>query len=155
MEDTRRTNLQYSIIKDVTSKNGNHMVGKTIARLDNCGCDAMNIVAKQLANCTHNTYRINHFGDVVYLADTYTAKSKLNVPSGDVYVEEEGKRIARERVLDKYHNDLNSALCDYLQDAREVVARLEHYMQKHNIDYTGVLTEAEIKSTKLSGKRED
>ena len=81
-------------------------------------------------------------------------EGKLNAAAGDTFNEEEGKRIARERVLDKYHGDLNAALCAYLQDAREIVARLENYMLKHNIDYSSALTEDEIKWSKLSGKKE-
>lgn len=147
--ETRRSNLTYNIIKEVNTKKGPHMVGKTTAMLEDCGFDACHIMDKITRNCTNPVFSI--YG-VRMLDEYYVAKSKLNVAAGDTFNEEEGKRVARERVLDKYHGDLNAALCAYLQDAREVVARMENYMLKHDIDYSGVLTEAEIKRTKLSGK---
>lgn len=150
--ETRRSNLTYSVIKEVNGKKGPHMVGRTTAMLDDCCLDAYNIVDKIADNCTRRSF-ISGF-NAHLLNPTYKAKSKLNVAAGDTFDEEEGKRIARERVLDKYHEDLNSALCAYLQDARELVARLENYMLKHNIDYSSAMTEAEIKRTKLSGKKE-
>ena len=150
--ETRRSNLTYSVIKEVNGKKGPHMVGRTTAMLHDCSQDAYNIVDKIVYNCTRRSFMggFNYY----LLNETYKAKSKLNVAAGDTFDEEEGKRIARERVLDKYHDDLNAALCAYLQDAREIVARLENYMLKHNIDYSSAMTEAEIKLTKLSGKKE-
>ena len=148
--ETRRSNLTYSVIKEVNTKNGPHMVGKTTAMLEDCGFDACHIVDKITRNCTNPVFRID---GVRMLDDYYVAKSKLNGAAGDTFNEEEGKRIARERVLDKYHSDLNAALCAYLQDAREIVARLENYMLKHNIDDSSALTEEEIKWSKLSGKK--
>ena len=149
--ETRRSNLTYNIIKEVNTKNGPHMVGRTTAMLYDCSLDAYHIVDKIVDNCTRRSFMggFEHH----LLNDTYEAKSKLNVAAGDTFNEEEGKRIARERVLDKYHGDLNAALCAYLQDAREIVARLENYMLKHNIDYSSALTEEEIKWSKLSGKK--
>lgn len=149
--ETRRSNLTYSVIKEVNTKKGPHMVGKTTAILEDCGMDAYHIVAKIVGNCTDPVFMVDR---IRLLNEDYVAKSKLNVAAGDTFDEEEGKRIARERVLNKYHDDLNEALCAYLQDAREVVARLENYMLKHDIDYSSALTESEIKSTKLSGKKE-
>lgn len=156
--ETRRSNLTYSVIKEVNTKKGPHLVGKTTAMLDGCRMDAFDIVDKIADNCTRRAfmaaYSFEAGFDAHFLNPTYKAKSKLNVAAGDTFDEEEGKRIARERVLDKYHEDLNSALCAYLQDARELVARLENYMLKHDIDYSSAMTEAEIKRTKLSGKKE-
>ena len=149
--ETRRSNLTYNIIKEVNTKNGPHMVGKTTAMLEDCELDAFRIVDKITCNCTNPVFGIVGMDRIRMLDEYYMAKSKLNVAAGDTFNEEEGKRIARERVLDKYHGDLNAALCAYLQDAREIVARLENYMLKHDIDYSSALTEAEIKRTKLSG----
>ena len=151
--ETRRSNLTYSIIKEVNTKNGPHMVGKTTAMLEDCKFDACRIMGKITRNCTNPVFGIFGVDGVHMLDEYYVAKSKLNVAAGDTFNEEEGKRIARERVLDKYHGDLNAALCAYLQDAREIVARLENYMLKHNIDYSSALTEEEIKWSKLSGKK--
>lgn len=151
--ETRRSNLTYSVIKEVNTKNGPHMVGKTTAMLEDCEFDACRIVDKITRNCTNPVFGIVGVDGVHMLNEYYVAKSKLNVAAGDTFDEEEGKRIARERVLDKYHDDLNEALCAYLQDAREIVARLENYMLKHDIDYSSALTESAIKRTKLSGKK--
>lgn len=152
--ETRRSNLTYSVIKEVNGKKGPHMVGRTTAMLEDCGFDACSIMNKITRNCTNPVFGIVGVDGIYLLNPTYKAKSKLNVAAGDTFDEEEGKRIARERVLDKYHEDLNSALCAYLQDARELVARLENYMLKHDIDYSSAMTETEIKRTKLSGKKE-
>ena len=39
----------------------------------------------------------------------------------------------------------------FLADARELVARTEHYLAKHDIDYSDVMSVETIKETKLSG----
>ena len=51
--ETRRSNLTYSVIKEVNTKNGPHMVGKTTAMLEDCGFDACHIVDKITRNCTN------------------------------------------------------------------------------------------------------
>ena len=151
MDDTRRSNLQYNIVKDVKSKDGSstYFVGRTTARLEDCSEDAYTIINKICDNMTHACTM--WFCDRYVMDDVFTAKSKLNVAQGDVYDMQHGKDLAQERVLEKYHRQLNKKLMTFLADARELVARTEHYLEKHDIDYSDVMSVETIKETKLSG----
>lgn len=140
----KSSGIKYEQIVTSKAKTGDEvMVGKTIATITGCSYDAVHILEKLANSCTKRT---------VGLAPEFTAKSKLNVTEGDIYDENVGKKLAQERVLSKYHKSLNRALCCALAEYRELVARLEHYMDKQGIERGHVMTIAEIKRTKLNEK---
>lgn len=141
----KSSGIKYEQIVTSKTKTGDEvMVGKTIATITGCSYDALHILEKLVNSC--NIKRMTK------LAPEFTAKSKLNVAEGDIYNENVGKKLAQERVLSKYHKSLNKALCCALAEYRELVARLEHYMDKQGIERGHVMTIAEIKRTKLNEK---
>lgn len=140
----KSSGIKYEQIVTSKTKTGDEvMVGKTIATITGCSRDALHILEKLVNSCNGKSYR---------MAYEFTAKSKLNVAEGDVYDEDVGKKLAQERVLNKYHKALNRALCQALSEYRELVARLEHYMDKQGIEHGHIMTIAEIKRTKLNEK---
>lgn len=140
----KSSGIKYEqIVTSKTKTGGEVMVGKTVATITGCSYDALHILKKLINSCNTKSYR---------MASTFTAKSKLNVAEGDIYDENVGKKLAQERVLYKYHKSLNKALCCALAEYRELVARLEHYMDKQGIERGHVETIAEIKHTKLNEK---
>ena len=140
----KSSGIKYEQIVTSKTKTGDEvMVGKTTATITDCSYDALHILEKLVNSWTKRT---------VGLAPEFTAKSKLNVAEGDIYDENVGKKLAQERVLSKYHKSLNRALCCALAEYRELVARLEHYMDKQGIERGHVMTIAEIKRTKLNEK---
>ena len=140
----KSSGIKYEQIVTSKTKTGDEvMVGKTVATITDCSYDALYILKKLINSCNIKSYR---------MASEFTAKSKLNVAEGDIYDENVGKKLAQERVLYKYHKSLNKALCCALAEYRELVARLEHYMDKQGIERGHVETIAEIKRTKLNEK---
>ena len=140
----KSSGIKYEQIVTSKTKTGDEvMVGKTIATITGCSYDAVHILEKLAHSCNGKSYG---------MAYEFTAKSKLNVAEGDTYDENVGKKLAQERVLNKYHRDLNKALCRALAEYRELVARLEHYMDKQGIERGHVMTITEIKRTKLNEK---
>lgn len=140
----KSSGIKYEQIVTSKTKTGDEvMVGKTIATITGCSYDAVHILEKLANSCNGKSYG---------MAYEFTAKSKLNVAEGDTYDENVGKKLAQERVLSKYHKGLNRALCRALAEYRELVARLEHYMDKQGIERGHVMTIAEIKRTKLNEK---
>lgn len=140
----KSSGIKYEQIVTSKTKTGDEvMVGKTIATITGCSYDAVHILEKLANSCNGKSYG---------MAYEFTAKSKLNVAEGDIYDENVGKKLAQERVLNKYHKSLNRALCCALAEYRELVARLEHYMDKQGIERGHVMTIAEIKRTKLNEK---
>lgn len=140
----KSSGIKYEQIVTSKAKTGDEvMVGKTIATITGCSYDAVHILEKLANSCNGKSCRMDY---------EFTAKSKLNVAEGDTYDENVGKKLAQERVLSKYHKSLNRALCCALAEYRELVARLEHYMDKQGIERGHVMTIAEIKRTKLNEK---
>lgn len=74
----------------------------------------------------------------------YTAKATVNVADGDSFDIEIGKNLAKRRLLDKYHKDFDRSMKKALLKARTFVAALEHYCEKHNIDFKNVPSERDI-----------
>ena len=143
----KSSGIKYEQIVTSKAKTGDEvMVGKTIATITGCSYDALHILDKLVDSCNTKGMMTKT------LAPEFTAKSKLNVAEGDTYDENVGKKLAQERVLNKYHKSLNRALCCALAEYRELVARLEHYMDKQGIERGHVMTIAEIKRTKLNEK---
>ena len=78
------------------------------------------------------------------MKDTYECKAKCNTEDGDTFDLETGKKIARERVLERYHRDLDKSMQEFLKQIRVLEAHTLKYMDKHGIDVVGVPTTEEI-----------
>lgn len=79
-----------------------------------------------------------------FIDDTYTGKATLNIADGDTFDEEAGKRIAKRRILNKYHKDFDGKMTYALNMLRTFCAGTEHYCKKHNIDIEEVPSVSEI-----------
>ena len=112
-------------------------VGKTIVTLNGCAYNFANI-ARNITENNCKNLMLFVTDESSLLKDTYRAHSKLNVKDGDVYNKEKGEQIAYEKVMAKYHKNLDSNLRAFLEEARNLEAGIEHYLDKRNIDYSSV-----------------
>ena len=87
------------------------------------------------------------------MANSYVGKAKVNTEEGDTFDYEVGSKLARERCLDKYHKAFDSRIAWALEDARSLVAWIEHYAEKKNIDTSGVSSIEELKEVYFRGMK--
>ena len=121
----------------------NPPVNEVKARIANASTDANTIMDKICINsgaCFMPiiTTPYNH------MQDTYECKAKCNTDGGDTFDLETGKKIARERVLQRYHRDLDKSMQEFLKQIRTLEAHTLKYMDKHGIEVVGVPTTEEI-----------
>ena len=131
-------------------------VGKTIATLEGCGDNLDNILWKLVIN---NSRFLGFIGcnaeeckKSMIMRDRYNGVAKVNTADGDVYNEEEGKNVAYEKVMKKYHKNLDSNLRVFLADVRGLAAGVEHYLDKKNVDYSNVPTVEDVKKSRFTSK---
>ena len=130
--------------------------GKTIATLEGCGDNLENILWKLVIN---NSRFLGFIGcnaeeckKSMIMRDRYNGVAKVNTADGDVYSEEEGKNVAYEKVMKKYHKNLDSNLRVFLADVRGLAAGVEHYHDKKNVDYSNVPTVDDEKKSRFTSK---
>lgn len=131
-------------------------VGKTIATLEGCGDNLENILWKLVIN---NSRFLGFVGcndeeckKSMTMRNRYNGVAKVNTADGDVYSEEEGKSVAYEKVMKKYHKNLDSNLRVFLADVRNLAAGVEHYLDKKNVDYSNVPTVEDVKKSRFTSK---
>ena len=131
-------------------------VGKTIATLEGCGDNLENILWKLVIN---NSRFLGFIGcnaeeckKSMIMRDRYNGVAKVNTADGDVYSEEEGKNVAYEKVMKKYHKNLDSNLRVFLADVRNLAAGVEHYLDKKGVDYSTVPTVEDVKNSRFTPK---
>ena len=131
-------------------------VGKTIATLEGCGYNLDNILWKLVIN---NSRFLEFIGcnaeeckKSMIMRDRYNGVAKVNTTDGDVYSEEEGKNVAYEKVMKKYHKNLDSNLRVFLADVRNLAAGVEHYLDKKGVDYSTVPTVEDVKKSRFTSK---
>lgn len=144
----RPSGLNYSIYNDRCVK----------AKLEDTYCDAYkalrSVVAKvhkpfqylpkiQEEDITNFTWALLDFRGI---KPSYTGKATVNLSDGDIFDEETGKSLAKKRVLDAYHKDFDASMCYALESLRTLIAGVEHYCEKHNIDISGVPNAYEIRN---------
>ena len=129
-------------------------VGKTIATLEGCGDNLENILWKLVIN---NSRFLGFIGcnaeeckKSMIIRDRYNGVAKVNTAEGDIYSEEEGKNVAYEKVMKKYHKNLDSNLRVFLADVRNLAAGVEHYLDKKNVDYSNVPTVEDVKNIRFT-----
>ena len=130
--------------------------GKTIATLEGCGDNLENILWKLVIN---NSRFLGFIGcnaeeckKSMIMRDRYNGVAKVNTADGDVYSEEEGKNVAYEKVMKKYHKNLDSNLRVFLVDVRGLAAGVEHYLDKKGVDYSNVPTVEDVKKSRFTSK---
>lgn len=100
--------IKYTILEDQK---------KVIAKLEGCEFDVYDIISKK-ANVLLPL-------DIVVLKSTYKGVSKCH-PS-DTFNVEEGKKVAREKLLSKYYKSYNAALkraTSYVGDMSDSVSKV-------------------------------
>ena len=93
------------------------------------------------------------FGGCCEMANSYVGKAKVNTEEGDTFYYEIGSKLARKRCLDKYHKAFDSRIAWALEDARSLVAWIEHYAEKKNIDTSGIASVEELKEVYFRGMK--
>lgn len=133
-------NLDFS---NYLSEPSNPPVNEVRARIANTSNDAITIMEKICINAGTRFVPIKaEFHN--FMKDIYECKAKCNTDDGDAFDLETGKKIARERVLERYHRDLDKSMQDFLKQIRVLEAHALKYMDKHNIEIVGVPTTEEI-----------
>ena len=130
--------IQYEIFNDKVVR----------ATLENTDYDAERSICKILCNVPTSVINFMvkpRFSGCCEMANSYVGKAKVNTDEGDTFDYEVGSKLARERCLDKYHKAFDSRVVWALEDARSLVAWIEHYAEKKNIDTSGVVSVDELK----------
>lgn len=125
------------------SEPSNPPVNEVRARIANASKDAITIMEKICINTGTHFFPIK-VDSHNFMKDTYECKAKCNTKDGDTFDLETGKKIARERVLERYHRDLDKSMQEFLKQIRVLEAHTLKYMDKHNIEVVGVPTTEEI-----------
>lgn len=156
----RRSALQFEHVDEANVNGKKTFIGKTFAHISGCCWDASNVINKLLQNsgfmdrCYPTEGDDGEFDGGAYFCypmdNEFSAHSKVNLAKGDTYDKEYGENLAKARCLDKYHKQFNKRMCAFLNDARAMIASVEHYMDKHNIDYSQVESIESMKETKFS-----
>ncbi len=98
-----------------------------VATLNDCAFDGLNTANSWLGcDCMKNTNTFANFRQKYLMPNKFTGIAKCSV--NDEWNEETGKQIARDRLLNKYHNSLNKVLqkinADILEDANNFNSRV-------------------------------
>lgn len=131
--------------------------GKVVrATLENTDYDAERSIRKILYSVPTSVIDFQvkgPFDGCTTMASSYVGKAKVNTDEGDTFDYEVGSKLARERCLDKYHKAFDSRITWALEDARSLVAWIEHYAEKKNIDTSGVASIDELKEVYFRGMK--
>ena len=112
-------------------------VGKTIAHFDGCKYNLRNFLNNITDKNSKLSLWFSDFNDFV-LPENYVAHSKVNYDGGDTFDSNEGCKIAKQKVMEKYHRDFDNGIRDFLYELRSVEAAIQFYCDKHDIDYFSV-----------------
>ena len=153
-EDERRGNLKYNYLLGSDTVT----IGKTIASINGCEMDAVNVIRKLINNTklpiptsVDDMWIYNcDFEDRYEMPVSFSAWSKVNLSKGDAYNKTEGERLAKERCLSKYHSSYNKKLKMFLKDVRYLCATVEHYLDKHDVKYEDVPSVDKIKGNSFN-----
>ena len=126
------------------------------ATLNDTDCDAERSLRKIMYSVPTSVIEFqvkSPFVGCCGMANSYVGKAKVNTEEGDTFDYEVGSKLARERCLDKYHKAFDSRIAWALEDARSLVAWIEHYAEKKNIDTSGVASIEELKEVYFRGMK--
>ena len=124
-------------------------IGKTIATLDGCKYNLSRFL-NRIASENSTSIVFYPDDDRFYLNESYRASSKVNYDGGDTFNSEIGCEISKEKVMNKYHRDFDVGILKFINELRTVEAALQHYCDKHYIDYTELEVPEEIKLRKFA-----
>ena len=125
--------------------------GVVKAELADTTFDAVSLICRLVEKADMKTMGLDGVYENVLLDSSYRGKARANMAEGDVFNEEIGKDMAKGRALEKYHRAMDKKVCAALQDARRLVATIEHYCEKKSIDISEVPTVEDIKRSHFTG----
>lgn len=129
-------------------------IGKTICTLKGDEFAFINLVTRLIEeNSEHLEFCLPYpikGGVTEIMHENYTATAKVNFNDGDTYNESVGKSIAKEKAVSKFHRELNQKLVGFYTELVHVMASVEHYMDKHKVDYSNAPTVSDVKCTKYA-----
>lgn len=120
------------------------------ACLNDTTLDAEHIIANILSRANTKCVGAIPYYDSATLSASYKASARCNVKAGDAFNEEYGKELVRTRILERYHRDIHRHIRQSLEDLRVLVATMEHYCDKHDIDYSEVASVEELKINRFN-----
>ena len=123
-------------------------VGKTIATLEGCEENLRDLAWKLTLNNSKFFGLCDFY--LPLLNPRYRAIVKVNEEDGDTWDATVGRAEAHAKVTRKYHKEMDYYLRLLLEDARNLVAGIEHYLEKRNIDYAKVDTIEAIKDKRFN-----
>ena len=145
MANSQRPNsgVQYEVFNDKVVR----------ASLNRTAFDAVQAVSRICHKIPTSIleFDVRTFGGNATINDAQIGKAKVNTAEGDTFDAEVGFKLARSRCLEKYHKAFDSRICMALEDARSMVAWLEHYCDKKQIDTSAIPTVDKIKEVSFRG----
>ena len=145
MANSQRPNsgVQYEVFNDKVIR----------ASLNGTAIDAIQAVSRICNKIPTSIleFNVRTYGGIAFIKDSYSGKAKVNTTEGDTFDAEVGSKLARSRCLEKYHKAFDSRICMALEDARSMVAWLEHYCDKKQIDTSAIPTVDKIKEVSFRG----
>lgn len=94
--------------------------GKVVAVLNNTSMDAMNKIYKI---CSGNgTMECCIFGDKYMMPDSFRAVAKVH--ADDVFDEEVGKKIAKEKLMKAYYASYDSKIDMFVEDMHKILKKV-------------------------------
>lgn len=125
--------------------------GVVKAELGDTTFDAASLIARLVDKADMKTIGLEGIYTDVLLDSVYRGKARANMAEGDTFNEEIGKEMAKGRALEKYHRAMDRKVRMLLNDARRLVATVEHYCEKKSIDISDVPTVEDIKRSHFTG----
>lgn len=113
--------------------------------------DAMIVMNNLVEKANLKTLVLDGIWEETLLNSSYRGKAKVNTTDGDMFSEEIGKEIARGKALEKYHRAFDKKILTMLMDARVLVATIEHYCKKKDIDVSKIPSIEELSKKRFDG----
>lgn len=99
-----------------------------ICKITDCTFDAINLIEK-FENCSYKFLNRDE-ADKYYINDSYVGKATCQ--DGDIYDEEFGKKLAKKKMLKKYHVARDRAILRYINNNLKKTEKAIDYMSKFN-----------------------
>ena len=102
-------------------------------------CDIKNdayLAIDKLVESNSNFLFVCNSHSSLSIPESFRGKAKVNKDDGDTYVEEQGKKLATDRCMAKYHKSFDKKMNVFYNDLMNLVDAVEHYCEKRDINLT-------------------
>lgn len=104
-----------------------------VAEINNCKFDAERMLNDRFIPCVTSGFTIsNQYHDKHNLNYKYKAVAKLH--PDDTWDEERGKKIANDKLTERYHNSINKRLAKYAGDFRKIADSIDKYLADRHFE---------------------